>query len=135
MAGGNPFHNALLDDLIGQFPAGPLADWTTALAGGLTGQGHDLANLLWGDPGGSPGTRRIPQSFFQAQVCQRGCLQPQPAVASEPYRIHSQAHLAGDLAVVQASRGRKNDSASPGQLLRGARPAYQGFQSLLFLRR
>ena len=64
MTGGNPFYDAFFDDLISQFPAGPLADRTTALAGGLTSQGHDLANLLWGDPGGSPRTRRIPQPFF-----------------------------------------------------------------------
>ena len=55
---------AFFDDLISQFPAGPLADRTTALAWGLTSQGHDLANLLWGDPGGSPRTGRIPQPFF-----------------------------------------------------------------------
>ena len=35
MAGGNPFHDALLDDLVSQFAAGPLADGATVLAGGL----------------------------------------------------------------------------------------------------
>ena len=74
MTGGNPFYDAFFDDLISQFPAGPLADRTTALAGSLTSQGHDLANLLWGDPGGSPRTRRIPQPFFYTQVFQNGCL-------------------------------------------------------------
>ena len=49
-------------------------------------------------------------------------------------RIHIQAHFAGYLAVVQASRGRQNDSASPGQLLGGAISAHQGFQSLLLFR-
>ena len=33
MTGGNPFYDAFFDDLISQFPAGPLADRTTALAG------------------------------------------------------------------------------------------------------
>ena len=36
----------------------------TALARSRTSQGHDLANLLWGDPGRCPGTRHIPQPFF-----------------------------------------------------------------------
>jgi hypothetical protein len=81
MARRNPLHNTSVDDFLGHLPAGPLADGTTRLARSLTSQGHDLAHLLWGDPAGSPGTRRIPQPFFQAQILQAGSLEPQPAIA------------------------------------------------------
>ena len=117
MTGGNPFYDAFFDDLISQFPAGPLADRTTALAGGLTSQGHDLANLLWGER--EPQTRRIPQPFFYTRSSRMAACSPSQRLRQNR-TVSTSRPTSRAIWLVQASRGRQNDSASPGQLLGGA---------------
>ena len=70
MAGRDPVHDASPYHFVGNLPTRPLANGTFRLAGGLTGQGHHLANLLWGDPCRRPRTRDITQALFNAQILQ-----------------------------------------------------------------
>ena len=117
MAGGNPLHDASLYHFVGNLPTRPLADGTSRLAGGLTGQGHHLADLLWGDPGRCPGTGDIMQALFNAQVLQAGRWQTDPPLAPPAHRVEIHPQLAGNLGVIQALGCQENDSRPPSKSL------------------
>ena len=137
---GNPFYEYMpwFDDLISQFPAG--RHWLIGrphLAGGPLQPRDILANLLWGDPGGSrwPGRGASRNLLLYSGIPEwlpvagaSGCARTVPYPHPGPLR--------GLWQVIVQSQPRQTESttASPGQLLGGAISAHQGFRILAVFR-
>src|SRR5437879_4876669 len=98
----------LLDDpsrhrFIGNFSSRPLADGT--LFGLLTGHRDQLASLLCADLASPAGAWDITESVVHREIGQRHALPGKPAFAPSTHRLHTQAQLAGNLAIVLACIG------------------------------
>ena len=95
----------LLDDparhrFVGNFSSGPLADGT--LFGLFARQRDQLADLLCTDLALPTGAWDITESILHREISQRDALQAKPACALGTHRLHAQAKLAGNLAIVLA---------------------------------
>ena len=117
----------LLDDapshhFVGNFASGPLADGT--LFGLLAGHGDHLASLFGSDLAPPARTRDVTESVLHPEISPRDLLQSQPAFAPGAYRLHADAKLASDLALVLAGIGLQDDAPSQYHLLAGAMATY-----------
>src|SRR5919206_2137566 len=105
----------LLDDpsrhrFVGNFSSGPLADGT--LFGLLTGHRDQLAELFCADLAPPAGARDIAESVLDGEICQRDSLQGEPAFAPGARRLHADAKLTSNLAIVLACIGLQDDAPS-----------------------
>src|SRR5512142_91343 len=117
----------LLDDaashhFVSKFASGPLAD--RALFGLFAGQRDQLAGLFGSDPAPFAGAWNIPESVLDFEICQGDRLQAQPALTPGAHRLHADAKLASNLAIVLAGIGLQDDAPSQGDLLASARPTH-----------
>src|SRR5436190_14129939 len=110
----------LLDDpsrhrFVGNFSSRPLADGTFFRL--LTGHRDQLANLLCADLAPPTGARDIAESLLHREISQRNALQGQPTFAPSTHRLHAEANLAGNLAIVLAYICLQDDASSQYHLL------------------
>jgi len=107
----------LLDDaashhFVSNFASGPLADGT--VFGLLAGHRHHLAGLFGSDPAPPAGARDIPEPVLHREISQRDHLQGQPAFAPGTHRLHADAKLARNLAIVLAGIGLQDNAPLSG---------------------
>ena len=132
MARRNLLDNAPYADFLGKLPARPLADRASSETGGFAGQGHDVADLLGGDPSRVARARRIRQAVGNALVLETDRVEAEPTLAPEPHGIDIYTHLARNVGIV-VSLGSGQDNACPyGELLGSRMASGQGFQGVPF---
>jgi hypothetical protein len=132
VATGDTWHNLAGDDFVSEFTTAPLADRASAFGRRLTGQRDDLADLFRGNAGGLTGTWGIGQAVFERQIRQRDRLESEPAGAPGTDSIDLHIQETGDLGIVKAGIGSKNDASAQGELLRGGMPTDQVVQRQAF---
>ena len=133
MARGDPLHDAAFDHFVGNLPLGPVRDGASGFFGGLTGHGHDGANLLGRDPWPATRARGIAEALLDAQFRHRDWLEERPAFSPEADRVAADLQGVGDGGVALAVGGPQEDPGAEDQLLRGRVLPEEGLQRLALL--
>ncbi len=133
MARGDVFDDAALDHPIGDLPLGPVSDGASRGFGGLTGHGHDGADLLGGDARRLARARGIAEPVLKAQFGQRDRLEQHPALPPESDHVEADLQFLGDGGVALTVGGAQDDPGAQDQLLGGEVTLDEGQQRLALL--
>jgi hypothetical protein len=133
MARRDVFDDAAFDDFVGALPLGPVRDGASRLLGGLTGHGHDGADLLGGDPWPATGARGIAEALLDAHFRDRDRLEEGPALPPEADCIESDLEGLGDGGVALTIGRPQDDAGAQDQLLRGQVSLEENLQRLALL--
>ena len=133
MARGDLCDDAALDHFVGDLPLGPVGDRAAGFFRGLTGHGHDGADLLGGDARRLARARGIAEAVLHAQFGQRDRLEQHPALPPEADRVEADPEILGDGGVAPAIGGLEDDPGAQDQLLRGQVSLEEGLQRLALL--
>ena len=128
MARGDAIDDAAFDHLVGDLAVGPVGDGSSRLAGGLTGHGHDGADLLSRDPGPRARTRGIAEAILDTELGQGDGLKEPPAFPPESDRVEADLERVGDSRIAQPVRGVQDDLSPQDHLLRSGVSTDKGLE-------